>query len=67
MIRTMTGQAPVAPEPEPAPAAPPPKPEGESAAGGVVRRARRRQKAQEQCLATLQNIFDQFWGAPRPG
>ena len=72
MIRTMTGQAPVAPEPAPAPApapAPtpaPPKPEGETLQAAWSDALDTGRKAQEQYLATLQNIFDQFWGAP-PG
>lgn len=64
MIRTMTGQAPVAPEPAPAPA--PPQPEGERLQAAWSDALNTGRKAQEQYLATLQNIFDQFWGAP-PG
>ena len=66
MIRTMTGQAPVAPEPAPAPAPPQPKPEGETLQAAWSDALDTGRKAQEQYLATLQNIFDQFWGAP-PG
>ena len=66
MIRTMTGQAPVAPEPAPAPAPPQPKPEGERLQAAWSDALDTGRKAQEQYLATLQNIFDQFWGAP-PG
>jgi hypothetical protein len=66
MIRTMTGQAPVAPEPAPAAAPPQPKPEGETLQAAWSDALNTGRKAQEQYLATLQNIFDQFWGAP-PG
>lgn len=68
MVRAMSGEAPVAPEPPPSdPGLPSPEPPGEEAGedlqaawSDAIQKGR---EAQEQYLATLQNIFDKFLGA----
>lgn len=68
MVRAMSGEAPVAPEPSP-PASSPPSPEPTAGEAGEDLQAawsdaiQKGREAQEQYLATLQNIFDKFLGA----
>lgn len=69
MVRAMSGEAPVAPEPPPPPAPSLPSPEAPAGEAGEDLQAawsdaiQKGREAQEQYLATLQNIFDKFLGA----
>jgi hypothetical protein len=65
MLRTMSGQAGREPEPEPPPEAKPKAPQPSSGAMQAAwsQALESGREAQAQYLASLQNIFDQFWGA----
>jgi hypothetical protein len=65
MLRTMSGQAGREPEPEPPPEAKPevPQPSSEAMQAAWSQALESGREAQAQYLASLQNIFDQFWGA----